>query len=90
MKTADAILWKYIHGEQIYISDKHREAIFKAMEEYASQFKNEVPSDELIQQMAIKEIPYDEDAGNVEDDIDHAKRQLIILGAKLMRDKLTK
>ena len=47
-------------------------------------------SDAEIEAIAIREIPYDESAGNVEDDIDHAKRQLLIRGMKLMCSQLTR
>ena len=58
-----------------------------AMLQYHYQFKESLPTNDSICEMALDIIPYTED-GNLEDDIDHAKRQLIIKGAKLIRDEI--
>lgn len=79
-----------MYPENKHTFSDHWDAAKSQYKDFINEDEEEVlpPSEADLKAMALKELPYDENAGNVEDDIDHAKRQLIIRGAELMRDKI--
>ncbi len=83
---------------EVYANLREKHGMFEAMERLNIWIHKQYQEDgfialiidnKSIKELSIQEIPYDGTAGNVEDDIDAAKRGFVVKGMEILRDWLT-